>query len=142
LVSEFKTYEIVPPRIKSGNTYHFTTNSGILYEVRFGRKQDDILSVNIVFGVLNEEFDGEEYSMTNKGEVFRVMTTIVKIIRTFIAEHPNTHQYEFTGEFRENENPSNISLRSKIYLRYIKDIFDDTWTTKVKGNTVTINKKK
>ncbi len=68
-------YLIFPPAIKSGTIYSFCTDSGVDYEVRFGRKQNNILNATIVFGVTNEEYDGEEYSITNKGEVYKVMAT-------------------------------------------------------------------
>ena len=73
-------YSILPPNIPSAGVYYFTTNAGIQYEVRFGRKKNDLLNVTIVFGVINEEYEGEEYILTNKGDVFRVMNTISKII--------------------------------------------------------------
>ncbi|MBL4670156.1 MAG: hypothetical protein JKY30_12960 [Flavobacteriales bacterium] len=44
-------YHIIPPVIKSGTVYSFTTGSGVNYEVRFGRKQNNILNATIVFGV-------------------------------------------------------------------------------------------
>ncbi|MFT5668429.1 MAG: hypothetical protein ACI9DK_002633, partial [Vicingaceae bacterium] len=82
------TYKIIPPPIQSGSVYYFTTKSKIQYEVRFGRKQNNILNTSIVFGVLNEEFDGDEYSMTNRFEVYKVMSTIAAIVRRYIKLHP------------------------------------------------------
>ena len=60
-------YKIVPPAISTAGVYFFTTDSGVVYEVRFGRRQDNILHATIVFGVLNDEYDGEEYTVTNRG---------------------------------------------------------------------------
>ncbi|MFW5781262.1 MAG: hypothetical protein ACOCXD_01705, partial [Bacteroidota bacterium] len=36
-------FKITPPTIDSGATYHFVAGSGLLYEVTFGRKQDNYL---------------------------------------------------------------------------------------------------
>src|SRR6201986_5028968 len=67
-------FEIEFPAIKSASVYYFKTPSGLHYEVRFGRRQDNILHATIVFGVINEEFEGEEYVTTNRGEVYGVMS--------------------------------------------------------------------
>jgi len=135
-------YDIVYPKIKSGNEYFFTTDSGIEYEVRFGRKQQDILSATIVFGVLNDEFDGEEYAVTNKGEVYRVISTIVTIVNIYKREHPNIHSYEFTGEPTSDESDSEATIRIKLYQRYLNRIFDPSWHIHAEGNRVIVSRKK
>lgn len=135
-------YKITPPAIKSGTEYHFTTNSGIHYEVRFGRKQNDILSANIVFGVTNDEYEGEEYVVTNKGDVFRVMATIVEIVHLYMEQHPNVHSYEFTGEPTSEETENQATVRLKLYKRYIKRVFDENWDVVLDGNKITIKKKR
>jgi len=83
-----KEYKIVAPAISTAGVYYFTTDCGVQYEVRFGRRQDNILHATIVFGVTNDEFEGEEYTFTNKGELYRVMTTIVAVVKIFNAEPP------------------------------------------------------
>jgi hypothetical protein len=57
-------YEIKSPDIKTGDTYYFTTESGLQYQVRFGRKRDNYLGNIINFSVLSEEFE-DEYSETS-----------------------------------------------------------------------------
>lgn len=138
-----KIFDIVPPAIPSAGVYYFTTDNDIRYEVRFGRKQHDPLSATIVFGVLNEEFEGEEYVTTNKGEMFDVMNTIVKVVNLFRVEHPNIRSYEFTGEPREDED-SDISVptkRIRLYHRYVKRIFDNNWNIELDGNKIFVTKK-
>ena len=97
-------YEIIKPNIPTGQVYHFITDYEVEYEVRFARKKENILHAVIAFGVLNEEYDGEEYALTNKGDVFKVMRTIIKIIDLYGEKHPNTQVYEFTGVFKEGED--------------------------------------
>src|SRR6478609_8050554 len=89
--------EIEYPSIPSAGVYYFTTKSGLRYEVRFGRLQDNILHANIVFGVIDDEFEGEEYVTTNRGEVFTVMNTIVEIVKNYMKEHPKVNIYEFNA---------------------------------------------
>jgi hypothetical protein len=134
------TYNIIPPPIKSGSAYYFTTDSGTQYEVRFGRKQNDILNTSIVFGVLNEEFEGEEYSLTNKFEVYKVMSTIVKIVKRYIKLHPKINCYEFTGEPTKKEIDKEGRIRLKLYNRYLSNIFDEKWKVNKLHNKTIVSK--
>jgi hypothetical protein len=135
------TYKIIPPPIQSGSVYYFTTKSKIQYEVRFGRKQNNILNTSIVFGVLNEEFDGDEYSMTNRFEVYKVMSTIAAIVRRYIKLHPKINCYEFTGEPTEKEMGNDGRIRLRLYNRYLPRIFDESWGIKKEHNKTIVSKK-
>lgn len=135
-------YQIISPAIKSGTVYSFTSDTGVNYEVRFGRKQNNILNATIVFGVTNDEYDGEEYSITNKGEVYKVMATIVEIVRKYRKEHPNINLFEYTGEQSEKEKTKNRNIRLALYNRYIRKVFDKKWIVKSDGNKVIIKKVK
>lgn len=126
-------YHIIPPVIKSGTVYSFITDSRLNYEVRFGRKQNNILNSTIVFGLTNEEYDGEEYSVTNKGEVYRVMATIVEVVRQYKAEHPNINLFEYTGEQSEIEKSKNRNVRLALYSRYIKKFLITNGLSVAKG---------
>ncbi len=76
----FEPYPIKVPEIQSGDTYYFTTKSGLQYEVRFGKKRDNYLGNIINFSVLSEDFE-DEYTETNRGENFRIISTMIEIIR-------------------------------------------------------------
>ncbi|MCC7302411.1 MAG: hypothetical protein IT233_07210 [Bacteroidia bacterium] len=128
------SFKIIPPAISSAGLYYFTTDLGIKYEVRFGRRKDNILKATIVFGVINDEFEGEEYVVTNSGELYRVMETINQIIALFMKEHPKMISYEFTGLARENETEDKASARINLYFRYAKRIFDKNWKIEFQGN--------
>lgn len=136
-----KIYPIEFPAIPSAGIYYFNTDNDIRYEVRFGRKETDLLSVSIVFGVLNEEYEGEEYIITNKGEVFNVMLTIVEIVNIFKDRHPNIRQYEFTGEPAKDETIELPTKRIKLFRRYLPMMFDSNWDIYTKGSYVRITKK-
>jgi hypothetical protein len=140
LTESLQPYHIIPPVIKSGTVYSFTTDSDVNYEVRFGRKQNNILNATIVFGVTNEEYDGEEYSVTNKGEAYKVMATIVAVVRMYKEEHPNINLFEYTGEQSEKEKEKNRNIRLALYNRYIKRVFDERWTSESNGNKVIIKR--
>jgi hypothetical protein len=134
-------YKIICPAISTAGVYYFTTDSGINYEVRFDRRQDNILHATIVFGVTNDEYEGEEYTVTNKGELYRVMTTIVHVVKMFMAEHPKMITYEFTGLAKDGEPEDVLSARINLYKRYLPRIFENEWRFDYsKGNTIMVTR--
>jgi hypothetical protein len=136
-----KEYKIMAPAISTAGVYYFNTDSGVQYEVRFGRRQDNILHATIVFGVINEEYDGEEYTLTNKGELYRVMTTIVHVVKMFMNEHPKMVAYEFTGLAKEDEPENKLTSRINLYKRYLPRIFEEDWKFDYsRGNTIIVTR--
>ena len=133
-------YHIILPAISSGSVYLFSTDSDLEYEVRFARKKDNLLKTTIAFGVLNEEFEGEEYVVTNRGEVYRVMNTIVEVVKTYMKEHPNVRSYEFTSEPTGKELGESRSKRMLLYERYLPEMFDDHWKFTLTGNKMVISR--
>ena len=145
-------FPIEYPPIKSAGVYYFNTASGLRYEVRFGRRQDNILHATIVFGVINEEFEGEEYITTNRGEVYSVMNTIVKIIKDFMEQHSKVNIYEFNALDRDDEaqhssksevqkNKIRGNARLQLYKRYLPKIFGEGWNFNFDGNNAIVNKR-
>lgn len=137
----FNPFNIEFPAIASGSKFLFTTDSGINYEVRFARKKINMLHITIAFGVLNEEFEGEEYAMTNRGEAFRVMHSLVEICKYYKGQHPNVNTYEFVGEPTADEDADFPTKRLRLYQRYLPTIFNESWKIEVLGNKVVISKK-
>lgn len=110
--------------------------------MRFGRLQDNILHANIVFGVINDEFEGEEYVATNRGEVYQVMNTIVEIVKNYMKEHPKVNVYEFTAVGREGEAENAENARMSLYKRFLPRIFDaNLWNFRIDGNFALVTKK-
>lgn len=128
------------PAIPSAGLYYFNTKSSLRYEVRFGRLQDNILHTNIVFGVINEEFEGEEYITTNRGEVYQVMNTIVEIIKNYMTEHTKVNVYEFNAIGREGEDGKIENARMCLYKRFLPKIFSQEWKFKIEGNIALVTK--
>ena len=133
-----KPYSIICPEIPSGNIYFFVTDSKLEYEVRFGRKKDNYLGNVINFGVLNEEFENE-YSLTNKGETYKIIASVIEIVRKYHYQHPTSNSYEFTGDFKPGEKQEN-SIRSRLYFRYASRILCEGWKALLHENKVTINR--
>jgi hypothetical protein len=112
-------YKIIFPPIPSAGLYYFTTDSKVKYEVRFGYKKDCYLHATIVFGVINEEYNGEEYVETNKGEHYRIMSTIIDIWKHYNSISPQVRTFEFSAVNKQSGNLKNLNSRLKFYTRYI-----------------------
>lgn len=130
-------YFISPPEIPSGGTYLFETNSGLKYEVLFAKKRDNYLCNIVNFSVLNDEFE-DEYSETNRGEVYRIIATVIEIIRLYHEFHGYSLSYEFSGEFKDDEVVSGASIRTRLYYRKAKEIVHPDWNLKLHDNQVII----
>jgi len=135
------SYDIELPGIPSGSAYYFTTDSGLRYEVLFAKKRNNYLENIINFSVLNEEFE-DEYSETNRGEVYRVIATVAEIIRIYHENHTYSHSYEFSGEFKDGNEDRKTSIRTLLYYRMAKKMMHDVWEIALCDNKVVVFRKK
>jgi hypothetical protein len=135
----FEPYEIEVPEIQSGDTYYFTTESGLMYQVRFGKKRDNYLGNILNFRVLSDEFE-DEYSETNRGEVYRIIATVIEIPNIYHSNHVHAETYEFTGEFKDDHETQAASIRSRLYFRYAQRVLNYNWKARLEENKVTIQK--
>ena len=132
-------YEIMLPEIISGDTYYFITDSGLKYQVRFGKKRDNYLGNIINFSVLSDEFE-DEYSETNRGEVYRIIATVIEIILIYHKNHEHSNTYEFSGEFKDEHETQAASIRSRLYYHHAIRMLNKNWEAVLEGNKVTIHK--
>ena len=120
--------------------YEFETDLGTHYEVTFEIEEDfskdeEWETMNIEFGVDEKDGGGVSYKVkTNKGEVFRVMATIVDITKSILKERKNIKTLTFTGSKDDDDD----NRRNNLYMAYIrkhipnvKNITDDGWTIEV-----------
>ena len=127
-----RPYQIVPPAIPSGEVYYFTTDSGIEYEVRIGKIRDSLARV-INFNVMNDEYADNEYAATNKGELYRVVSTVIIILTMYMGHHPYIRSYEFTGEFKDENKSKETSIRTLFFCRALRRAFPD-WSVSIDKN--------
>lgn len=106
------------PNFPGRYEYLFTTQKGTRYQVLFGRKTQEMFKFTIIFGVLNEEFSGNEYCETNRFEIRPVITTVLAIIADFIKQHPHIKTIEFMGQ--PKADPRKINQRNLLFIRYLK----------------------
>jgi hypothetical protein len=133
-----RIFPIKAPEIPTGYIYFFATESELLYEVRFGRKTDNYLGNVINFGVLNDEFE-DQYSLTNKNELYRIIATVIEIVHQFHKQHSSSNYYEFTGEFKPGEKEV-TSIRSRLYYRIARRIVNVHWKVSLTGNKVILQR--
>lgn len=125
-------------------SYYFTNRFNDQYEVSFSRDEKNYLKVTVSFCVTNEEYENDQYAITNHGDVYRVLNTVCLIILSFAKDHPNVNHYVFSGERRmfEIENKIEITGRTRVFLRFVKKFFNPpVWEIKQDGNFVHLLKK-
>ena len=119
----------------------FKTDSGLKYqvntEIEDRRDFNHGLVLSVEYGVEVETEQGNQsvdYKLvTNRGELFRVMATVVDIVKAFMKKYPEVEYIEFEG----SKNKAGDQRRNKLYMAYIKkhikskSIEDD-------GNTITV----
>lgn len=138
---EILPYSVQAPEIKSGSEYYFETESGLMYQVLFAKKKNSYLENIVNFSVLSEEFE-DEYSETNRGEIYRVISSVVEIIRLYHSHHAYSTSYEFSGEFKKGNDNRETSIRTLLYYRKAKDIIQPAWEIEITGNKVVVHRKK
>ncbi len=139
--AEVEMYQIEKPAIISGGTYHFETQSKLSYEVTFGKKKNNYLGNILNFSVISDEYE-DEYSETNKGEVYKIISTMIEIVRIYHEAHPYSNSYEFSGEYKDNENPEKASIRTRLYVRAAERVLDFRyWEIISETNKVIVQRK-
>ena len=133
-------YSILPPTYETGYIYHFTTGSGLVYEVRFAHKAENNLEKFVNFTVIGDDFEND-YPVTNRGEMYKIIATVIEILKTFHFYHNYTRSYEFSGAYKENEKESgNGSIRSRMYMRWASKVLNCNWKAEINNNRVILRK--
>ena len=93
------------------------------------------------FSVLSDDFE-DEYSETNRGEVYSIISTLIYIVNLYHTYHPYSNSYEFSGEYKEDEDTSSPSIRTRLYVKTIHKVVDLTcWDLLLEGNKVILSRK-
>jgi hypothetical protein len=134
-------YAIKTPDIESGGTYYFHTDSGLTYQVTFGKKKNNYLGNIVNFSVLSDEYE-DEYSETNRGEIYSIICTMIEVLRIYHEHHPYSNSYEFSGEYKDQRDDKDISIRTRLYFRVASRAVDlNHWNLELDGNKVVISRK-
>ena len=121
--------------------YEFVTDLGTHYEVMFEIEEDFSKDepwefMNIEFGVDEKDGGGVDYKVeTNRGEVFRVMATIVEITKEILKERKNIKTLTFSGAKKDEDD----NRRNKLYMAYIKKHIPNVKNVEVDGSEVKVD---
>lgn len=93
--------------------YGFTTDSGVEYEVESnsGNPNPDVNNITqITFSV-----DGSVETVVNRGELYRVMATVMEITREILMRNPEIDIIAI----EPTKNSANDLRRHRLYMKYI-----------------------
>ena len=108
-------------------TYGFETESGQMYNVIIEEIEPEdpftaggAVRLDVRFYAVGEDPDAEEYDkVVNKGELFKVMATIVEIIRLEMKQRP----YIKAISFKPSKRKSQDKARLELYKRFLKNFY-------------------
>jgi len=143
-----KSFNFTNRRINPPNSsydeiiYEFNTDKGTKYEVSILKKEDEAV---IAFYA----DDDDDLALTNKNEVYSVMTTVVNIIKDYdqkIAKPEGINKISFYPVDKDSEKvlPAGYSnSRSKLYAAYVaKHIGNEFSVNSVdNGQRIVLNRK-
>lgn len=99
--------------------YLFETSSGLIYQVQIMQYPTQKIA-DMSFS----EKDGDFYDVTNKGELFSIMSTIVNIMKEYIKENPDLETFSMDAA----KNYDDDYRRLKLYIEYIKKNIPKGWS--------------
>jgi hypothetical protein len=101
------------------NEFTFTSDSGLEYYVKFWDTGEDTIEVAFVAEEPGASyFDQAAYStVTNRGELFKVMATVAEIILYYLQSHP---EYKYLTYEPSKTTGKDDNRRDKLYRAYMK----------------------
>jgi len=99
------------------NEFTFTTESDLIYYVKFWDVGDDTIEVAFV-AQEPDQYDRAEYStVTNRGELFKVMATVAVIVLYYLQSNP---EYKYLTYEPSKTTGKDDNRRDKLYRAYMK----------------------
>ena len=121
--------------------YEFVTDLGTHYEVTFEIEEDFSKDepwefMNIEFGVDEKDGGGVSHNIeTNKGELFRVMATIVDITKKILKERENIKTLTFSGSKKYEDD----NRRNNLYMAYIRKNIPNVKNIEIDGSEIRVD---
>ena len=121
--------------------YEFVTDLGTHYEVSFEIEEDFSKDepwefMNIEFGVDEKDGGGVSYKVeTNKGEVFRVMATIVDITKNILKERRRIKTLTFSSSKKDEDD----QRRNNLYMAYIRKHVPNVKNIEIDGSEIRVD---
>jgi hypothetical protein len=125
--------------------YRFSTDSGTIYQVdviTFYRGPNKPVVARVAFGITDKYGDVDYDTQTNKNDIYRIMSTIVSIIKKDL-ESNHADIIEFHPNKREGKDIDPLdNARTQLYLRYIKGQFPNSEVTQTLDGDIRVDLKK
>lgn len=119
--------------------YNFQTESGLIYIVTVNKKLfigDKRPTASISFEASEGDWEKTTHGDTfTRGEMYRVMATIMEITKSYIENNPNLQ----TLSMNPVKNYENDERRKKLYLAYIKKNIPANASVEEVGDKIEIN---
>ena len=114
--------------------YGFETESGTIYEVKIETIDDgpwNPVIARVNFGIVGEEGDVDYYAQTGENDIYRIMSTIVAIVKKDLKSN-HADIIEFSPSKREGDKDKDpmSNVRTQLYSRYIKAQFPNAEVTR------------
>jgi len=106
--------------------YEFTTDSKLKYEINIAQIIPNVRKKEIRLAVAFKPEGKTYHTITNKGEQFRIMATVVAAVKEYLATVPNATEISFTPSKADEGD----MRRANLYKAYI--------TKQIPGATVRI----
>lgn len=112
-------------------------------------KEGDLnYSVNLIQGSMNDTYsltfdvDGDTKIVTNHGQQFRIISTVLDILFSFVDQYdPDTIDFIGAVKGNEKEGQQQAGIRTRLYREYIKKNLPDEYKMVDKGNRTLIQKR-
>ena len=120
--------------------YRFKTDSGLNYIVRMSRELS-LGNKGTIADMSFEAFEDNKYNDANfsdtftRGEMYRVMATIMEITNDYITNNPNLQ----TLVISPSKNYESDTRRKKLYLAYIKKNMPANASVKEVGDDIEVH---
>ncbi len=117
--------------------WHFTTDSNIEYSVTMHTQEDPNKVATIEYAIKTAPGRWSHTEVVNRGEVYRVMATIVSIAKDALKADKDIKTIEFSGS--KSDGPDD-QRRNNLYKAYVKKHLN-VKDIEFDGNTVTVELK-
>ena len=123
---------------KYGMDYNFKTEDGDDYLVQFDQGFYEDEYDLAFFSVGSKGFMSDEE--TNKGRQFKIVSTVIEIVKDFLKETPGTTSIIFSGK---NKEGGGINQRNLLYNKYVEKQIHNFpgWDYKIENGDTKIFKK-
>lgn len=132
---------------EDNRVYNFETDSNTYYEVDLKEIEpenplsaDEGIRLNINFGITDEEGTKDMKTLSNKGELYRVMATVVAAVKEDLANHKYIKTLEFEPSKRVGKDDAS-NARETLYKRYVQKAFPQSTTSTQQDGKVIVKLK-